>query len=339
MNPAEARPRPLLHLVLFVLTLASVYASTRPGNPLAVFIHPSALDSFVFTIAVMAILLAHELGHYFAGLAHRVALTLPFFIPAPFAFGTMGAIIRSKRIARRAHLLDMGVGGPLAGAALAVPFAVIGIAMSHVEALPADGFAILLGDSLLFRAIVFWTHGQIPPGSDIYLHPLALAAWFGLLVTALNLMPAGQLDGGHIVKALTGRAHAAVSRLVFLGLCYWGAFGDALLVDPRLGISGAIYAAACTYAAFAKTPPPHARKILLALFLAHMTVVSWIEVEAVSAPWLVWTLMLYVFRLDHPDVEDPAAPLNSARIAAGWLSLALFVVTFVPVPIRMLSGS
>lgn len=333
---ALPRTRPIFHLLLFAATVCAVYASSRPFNPFAVFLQDTPVDSLVFCLAVMSILLAHELGHYLAGVVHRIELTLPYFIPVPFAFGTMGAVIRMKRIALRRELLDVGVAGPLAGMALAVPYALAGVMLSPVRPVPVDMPTIQLGDCLLMRAFAWWLHGPIPEGSDLFLHPIGLAAWFGFLITSLNLMPAGQLDGGHIVKALSIRGHWVVTRVVFLALTVWGALGDAILIDPRLFVTGAAYAGVCVWWMLRNRQSRHARKILFALFVAHVTVSSMLAVEGLSMPWMIWSLMLFAFRLDHPPVDDETVPLSTARRAAGWLAMAVFVLTFVPVPIRLI---
>ncbi len=341
ISPAGAGPgrvfqpgRPLTHLSLFFATTVTVYFSTRPSNPLAFFATGSVFESMSFMCAVMAILLAHELGHYLAGRFHGIELTLPYFIPVPFAFGTMGAVIRMKQIRRRGHLLDVGAAGPLAGLAVALPLAIAGIALSRVEIVP-EGPNIMLGDSLLFGAIVKAIHGSLAEGYDVFLHPIGLAAWFGFLVTSLNLMPASQLDGGHITKALFGRFHLFLSRFVFLALSAWGALGDAFLVDPRMAITGVLYLLGAVAVLFFKPAAKSGRRILLVLFAAHLFLSVFLEADTVSFPWLLWSVLLFVFRLQHPPVADQEAPLSPARRAVGWLCLLLFVATFTPIPISL----
>ncbi|MBZ0272040.1 site-2 protease family protein [bacterium] len=333
---APWRTRPGLQLFLFLATLVSVYWATRPGNPLALFATPSSLESFVFACAVMAILLSHELGHYLAGLRHRVPMTLPFFIPVPFAIGTMGAVIRMKSLLGRAPLLDIGAAGPIAGMLVALPLAVAGIALSPVKALPA-GANIVLGDSLLFSAIVSVVHGSIPEGSDVYLHPLGLAAWFGFLVTALNLMPAAQLDGGHIMKAAFGKRHAIISRGVFLSLAAWGGLGDLIPGgDARAAVTGAAYVAAAGFLAFAPSSTRRVgRGVLIGLFAAHISVTAYLGVESAGGPWLLWSMLLYLVNLDHPPVSDEGTPMARGRMLVAVLCLVLFVSTFTPVPVSI----
>lgn len=166
-----------------------------------------------FSVPSMAILLAHELGHYFACRWHRLPSTVPYFLPLPALFGTLGAFIRIRAPIRdRRQLFDVGVAGPLAGFAVLVPFLVVGVARSEVVVPPplapgSDAFAFLLvpGRCLAIEAVRLAFHGPLPEGAVFHLHPYALAAWFGLLVTAMNLLPVGQLDGGHVLYAVSPR--------------------------------------------------------------------------------------------------------------------------------------
>jgi len=161
-----------------------------------------------FTLSLLAILLAHELGHYFTARHFGVAVTLPYLIPFPLnPFGTMGAVIRMKDLppSKRAMLL-IGAAGPLVGLAVAIPILLWGLSLSPVTALPAEGGYSLEGNSLLYAALKYLLFGRWLPsgGEDVLLHPIAYAGWAGLLVTSLNLIPAGQLDGGHVAYALLG---------------------------------------------------------------------------------------------------------------------------------------
>jgi membrane-associated protease RseP (regulator of RpoE activity) len=192
-----------------------------------------------FTVSLLTILLAHELGHYFMARHFNVAVTLPYLIPFPMSmFGTMGAVIRMKDIppSRRA-LLMIGAAGPLAGLAVGIPILLLGIALSQVEALPAGGGYLMEGNSLLYAALKYIVHGRWLPsgGLDMMMHPVAFAGWAGLLVTSLNLLPAGQLDGGHAASALLGpRARylsmALIGVLLLLGTIWQGWLMWAVLV-------------------------------------------------------------------------------------------------------------
>ncbi len=191
--------------MLFALTAGSVYLMGGPK----------------LAVALMGILLAHELGHYLACRRYGVDATLPYFIPLPVLsfVGTLGAFIRIKSpIPHRRALIDIGLAGPLAGFAVCLPVLVLGVLEAQVvPAAPADqGFS--LGEPLAFQWMARWFLGAVPEGMDLSIGPLGLAAWFGLFVTALNLMPVGQLDGGHAVYALLRRWHPHVSRAA-VGLC------------------------------------------------------------------------------------------------------------------------
>lgn len=179
-----------------------------------------------YSIPLMSILLAHELGHYFACRRHRLKATLPYFIPVPppiFLFGTLGAFIKIKSpIQDRRALLDVGVAGPLAGMVLAVPVAAIGISLSEFVPFTGEEGNLLLGESLLFRFLMELIKGPAPEGAQLLLHPMAFAGWIGFLVTAFNLLPASQLDGGHIFYSLWPRRHRLMTRLVVLSLLVLG---------------------------------------------------------------------------------------------------------------------
>jgi membrane-associated protease RseP (regulator of RpoE activity) len=200
-----------LNLLLFVLTFVSVYLMGGPA----------------LAVGLLSILMAHELGHYLACRYYGVDATLPFFIPAPFLslVGTLGAFIRIRsQIPNRKALFDIGIAGPLAGFVVCLPVLVLGIAQSGLQ--PTDRtFGIYLGEPLLFSWAVQWHWGTIPEGLTLTLGPLGLAAWFGLFVTALNLIPIGQLDGGHVTYALLREHAALISRIgsfVCLLLVYFG---------------------------------------------------------------------------------------------------------------------
>lgn len=170
--------------------------------------------------AIMAILTAHEMGHYLQCRRYGVPASLPFFIPMPLSpFGTMGAVIRMRGgLYSRRAMFDIAVSGPLAGLVIAIPAAVVGLMLSRVvDVTHLREPTIPLGDSLLFSGLVRLLVGRIPEGHDVLLHPLAFAGWAGLFVTALNLLPVGQLDGGHILYALLGGRRALPISLVFMG--------------------------------------------------------------------------------------------------------------------------
>jgi membrane-associated protease RseP (regulator of RpoE activity) len=190
------------------------------GDPLA---RPAdLLLGLMFNVPLLSILGVHELGHYAAARRHRVDVTPPFFIPAPSFIGTFGAFIRIRSpIPDRNALFDVGVAGPLAGALVALPILAIGLSMSAIRPAAALG-GIPLGESLIFKAAARLVLGSVPTGYDVVLHPVAFAGWIGLFVTMLNLIPSGQLDGGHIAYALFGDRYAEAARLVPYALLLMG---------------------------------------------------------------------------------------------------------------------
>ena len=214
--------------VLFFLTFSTTLvagAYLAGGDPLS---SPrDLLLGFTFSVPLLTILGVHELGHYTAARRHDVEVTPPYFIPAPSFIGTFGAFIRIKSaVPHRNALMDIGAAGPIAGALVAMPVLFVGLSMSAVRETAGISSGIPLGESLLFRAATYLVIGPVPDGYDVVLHPVAFAGWIGLLVTALNLLPSGQLDGGHIAYALFGSRYASVSRAVpFLLLpmgLFWG---------------------------------------------------------------------------------------------------------------------
>jgi membrane-associated protease RseP (regulator of RpoE activity) len=228
-----------LHILLLVLTIASTtlvgaghYASFLddfsggriPAIPFAALL----VRGLWYSGTILAILGCHELGHYFACRYYDVDASLPFFIPVPFLLtGTMGAFIRIREPIPQKHMLfDIGIAGPLAGFAVAVPALFIGMAMSHVARVPAGFTGVELGEPLLFKLAAWLLWGAQPDGYSLNMHPIAFAAWFGMLATALNLFPIGQLDGGHISYAVLGRRSTYVTFImlgVAVGLAYFAA--------------------------------------------------------------------------------------------------------------------
>jgi membrane-associated protease RseP (regulator of RpoE activity) len=207
-----------LHLVLLlatILTTLVVGAWMEGADPLS---DPAALRAGVpFSASLLLILGLHELGHYLTARAYGVEVSLPYFIPLPLPpMGTMGAIIRMQSpIPNRRVLFDIGIAGPLAGLVAAFPVLVIGLMYSPV--LPLKGVVLQEGNSLAYLALKWLIKGPIPDGYDVSLHPMALAGWLGLFVTALNLMPLSQLDGGHISYAALG-AHFRRVVWLFIGM-------------------------------------------------------------------------------------------------------------------------
>jgi len=264
--PAVRRPY-WLHILLLLLTLATtlVVGARLEYN----FLHnlPALDDTFAFPIlhlgwivhqpsqllmglpfslTVMGILLAHEFGHFVFCERNGIYATLPYFIPAPFLspFGTFGAVIRIKSpIRSRRALFDVGIAGPIAGFVVALPVLLWGIALSKPMPLTALDPTFEMGYPLIFHffhhGLEFVTHNHVPL-SGLYLHPVGVAAWIGMFATALNLLPGGQFDGGHILYAVAPRAHKTVTRitiglLVVMGVFFWVGW---LLWALILGVTG-----------------------------------------------------------------------------------------------------
>lgn len=214
------RNRPLLHLALFLVTvLSTMYMGSLHYAGFATdFVQETASISFLqgawYSFTILAILGTHEMGHYFACRYYGVDASLPYFIPAPpgFLTGTFGAVIRIRhRIPTKRMLFDIGAAGPIAGFAVAVPALFLGLWLSRLVSLPDDFVGFTLGEPLLFQFVAWLIWGAAPDGYTLNLHPVGLAAWVGLLVTALNLFPVGHLDGGHISYATLGSRSTAVT--------------------------------------------------------------------------------------------------------------------------------
>jgi membrane-associated protease RseP (regulator of RpoE activity) len=182
------------------------------------------MEQVEFTLALMAILLFHEFGHYLAGKRRGVLMSLPYFIPAPNIVGTFGAIIKSRSpFTNRRDLIEVGATGPIAGFVISIIALSIGLYHSEIVQANIEG-GMILGDSLLLKFLAWLIIGPIPEGYDFYLAPAAFAGWVGLLVTMINLLPLGQLDGGHIIYGLIGRKQHLVSKffiVVMMLLGFW----------------------------------------------------------------------------------------------------------------------
>jgi membrane-associated protease RseP (regulator of RpoE activity) len=280
----------LLGLSLLTATMAGVVLmqSFERNRPLSLeqyinlvptlYAHPFLLtEGLAFSITLMTILLAHELGHYFMCRYYGIDASLPYFLPAPTPIGTLGAFIRIRSpIYSRRALFDVGIAGPIAGFIVLIPLLVIGIANSKVVPGIGQRGDLIFGVPAIER-IIEWLIFPGVPASDIYLHPIARGAWVGILATALNLLPIGQLDGGHIVYSFIGQMHKPLSRvlvaaLVPLGLLY-------------------------------------------------------------SRSWLVWAVLLFFFGLRHPMIYD-ATKLDRTRVMLGFAALAMFLLTFMLVPLK-----
>jgi len=218
------RKVPFLHISLFVLTFLSTLLVGAVQTGADLIEEPSKIYKGIpFSLTLMIILLSHELSHYFSSRKHGVEATLPYFIPAPTIFGTFGAFIKMKSpIVTRKALIDIGASGPIAGFIISVIATIIGLNMSEIVSSAQAKGALNLGDSLLFSLLSRIVLGVTPSDSDILLNPVAFAGWIGLFVTSINLIPVGQLDGGHIAYALFGEKH---NRLSFVLIFVMGLFG------------------------------------------------------------------------------------------------------------------
>lgn len=320
-NPLNFRT----NIILFVITL---FTTTYAGAMLEVGFDPVLAliylhKGFPFSLTLLTILLFHEFGHYFTAKKHHVETTLPYFIPAPTFIGTFGAVIKMRSpVHSKRTLLDIGAAGPLAGVFVAIPATIIGLRLSKI--LPLSGLegGMSLGSSLLFSLLAYVSVGDLPQNHDIFLHPIAFAGWIGLLVTMLNLLPVGQLDGGHIAYAVLGRErHQKIASLILPVLLIFG-----LLPVPELML-------------------PVFHQILLKIgFLAVEETSWWILFQDGARwlagygwiGWLIWSLILrFLIRTTHPATVDEYLPLNTERKVIGWIALVLFILTFTPSPFHI----
>ncbi|MFM7174740.1 MAG: site-2 protease family protein [Caldilinea sp.] len=303
-----SRPRAWINALLFLLTVVSTLFVGSLYSDVALefqsawdLLHPANLArGLPFAASLLGILAAHEFGHYFAARYHKVAVTLPYFIPMPLTFGTLGAFIQLKEpIPDRRKLFDIGVAGPLAGLLLAIPLLLVGLSTSEVAIPPPNTPLMLKGNSLLYLAAKWLLFGALLPdpatGRDVFMNQVTFAAWIGLLVTALNLLPVGQLDGGHTVFALFGRK-ARYINLAAVGLL-------ALLATAGF---------------------PFVQELLPALASVGYT------------GWFLWLfLILTLIGVEHPPALDDVTTLDPRRRLVGIVVIVLFVLLFVPVPLRM----
>jgi membrane-associated protease RseP (regulator of RpoE activity) len=225
---------------LFVATVASVFFTyfdidLQRGRAIAL------AHATQFTVSLLGILLAHEFGHYIAARIHKVDASLPYFLPLPLLspFGTMGAVIRMRStIPTRRALLDIGAAGPIAGLVLAIPLYAWGVAHSQIVTIePGSTGSMQLGSSLLTVALDKVFAPAVPEGSDIFLSPVAFAAWAGMFVTMINLLPASQLDGGHVAYALFGRRQDGIAKWVHRSMLafFFVSLGSYVARDVRAG--------------------------------------------------------------------------------------------------------
>ncbi|MES1205061.1 MAG: site-2 protease family protein [Pseudomonadota bacterium] len=332
--PAHERGRGngiLLPVALFLLTFLTTTASgaiqLHPGAdfPLWQLLFPVAAirpisDGLTYSVPLLLILLSHEFGHYCVARAHRVHASLPHFIPLPplLGFGTMGAVIGMSQVTSdRRKLIDIGAAGPLAGLIVAVPVIVYGLSLSPVGALHPN--AQIEGNSILYALLKLVAKGAWLPSAteDVYLHPIARAGWTGFLVTMINLLPIGQLDGGHIATAYFGNRYNRFARRLHQALPFVAVvvFAWAMFLVKRE-----------TRGTGRWTTGGAAQIALLA-----------------GLPWMIWWGMVALVRRfsgsgDHPPVET--RPLPASRRGLFWLMVVVFGLLLMPIPMRItLAGS
>ncbi len=292
----------LVHIVLFVLTFLSTLLAGALQKGINPFTEPWRIwEGLPFCISLMAILLTHELSHYFASKKNHTKATLPYFIPAPSIIGTFGAFIKMKSpITTRKALIEIGASGPIGGFVVAVFVSAYGLSQSQIVELPEGEGGLILGDSILFSLLSQLILGTPPEGKDVLLHPVAFSGWIGLFVTSMNLLPIGQLDGGHIAYALFGRRHhRRLSYLLTIILALAGVVRLYLYSDL---FSGEIFD----------------------LLRRHL----W-------EGWAIWAVLLFMLGLEHPPVIYWEEPLRPSRAFIGYIALFIFIITFTPVPFRM----
>ena len=262
-----------------------------------------------FAATLMTILAVHESGHYFFGRYHGVAVSLPYFIPLPpgISLGTLGAVIQMDQdgISDRNKLFDIGASGPIAGLVVAIPLLCIGLYLSEVG--PVQPGSMIEGNSILYALLKYCMFGRWLPGDgvDVQLHPMALAGWVGLLITMINLMPIGQLDGGHVARSVFGQKHETWSKRLHYVLPVVG-----------LAVGGVMFGAAMSAG----------REVGAALSYAKYGVI----------PWVMWTILLGLMRRQggeyHPPVDD--ALLDPRRRRMAIVVFVIFVLIATPVPFR-----
>lgn len=302
-DEGAAGSRLLVHIGLFLATCGTTMVSGYLN-----FGTWAAGASFAATL--LGILMCHEMGHYLVARRYHIGASLPYFVPLPpgISLGTLGAIIRMPgAIPDRNQLIDVGAAGPFAGLVVAIPLLMVGLSYSELAPITED--AMLEGNSLLYMGIKYLVFGQVLPsaeGWDVQLHPMAFAAWVGLLVTMINLIPIGQLDGGHIACAALGDEHESSSRLLH----------KALVVMAVLVFAAMMWEA---YRAGRGTED----------MLVHGA--------SGGLPWLVWAVLLVVMRrmsggIYHPPVGEQ--PLTPGRKVLVFFTLIVFLALLTPVPFR-----
>ena len=291
-----------------------------------------------YAMLTMFFLLSHEYGHYIAAYMHKLPSSLPFVIPVPpsiMPFGTFGAVIRTRApMMTKNQLFDIGVAGPLAGFVACIIILIIGFATLpgpeylyaiHPE-ITVQGFSssgLTFGDSLLFSMFreAFQDHAFIPPMNEIYHYPFLCVGWFGLYVTALNLLPFGQLDGGHIMYALFGRYQHVIGRIL-----WWIMFAFTIL-----WVLGIVHQLLVSDEAISSSILLWLRSTLDPTIAGWMDSVPWLF--SIGEVWTFWLLMVrFIIKIDHPVIPDQSR-LSAGRVVIGWLAMLIFVLSIAPLSI------
>jgi membrane-associated protease RseP (regulator of RpoE activity) len=284
-SPKEfLRSIPRIHWLLFLATGLTTVAAGAMQQGVIPWEAPWQLyKGLPFSLTLLVILLCHEMGHYLMARYHQLDVSLPYFLPAPpipFLIGTLGAFIRIRSpILNKPALLDVGAAGPLSGVLVTLPLLVIGLQISDIQVVSGNAgelAGIVLGESILFKIMCWLTLGSLPDNYNIIMHPMAFAGWIGLLVTNINLIPVGQLDGGHVSYALFGERSQPIAKIFYLLLIIFG-------------------------------------------------LVSWYG-------WLLWVVLLYFMGFVHPPPLHYWVPLDRKRRLIGYLTIAVFILTFMPAP-------
>ncbi len=278
---------PRIHIILFLATVLTTLTAGAMQQGVIPWEAPWQLyKGLPFSLTLLLILLCHEMGHYLMARYHQLDVSLPYFLPAPpipFLIGTLGAFIRIRSpILHKPALMDIGASGPLSGIVITLPLLIFGLQLSDIKiasevAMDVDG--IILGEPLLFKFICWLTLGSLPDNHHIIMHPMAFAGWIGLFVTNLNLLPIGQLDGGHVSYALFGEHSEQIAKIFFI-------------------------------------------------FLIVCGLAAWYG-------WLLWAVIVYFMGFRHPTPLQYWIPLDHKRRNIGILTIAVFILTFMPAPFQV----
>jgi membrane-associated protease RseP (regulator of RpoE activity) len=279
MGEEKEKKIPWINILLFLASVVTIFMAGAIidnqnilSNPLLI------IKGASFAIPLILMLTFHEFGHYLVSKRRKIDVSLPYFIPGPTIFGTFGAVIKSRSpFKNRRDLIDVGSAGPIAGFVVATVATIIGLGQSQIVATPPQG-TMTFGDSIIFRLLSHMVLGELPPGHDILISPMAFAGWAGIFVTMLNLLPLGQLDGGHILYALLGKkqhlvAWAIIPLLFAMGWFYWPV-------------------------------------------------------------WFIWAGLALIMKPTHPPTLNDSLELDLKRKIIGWIALAIFIISFIPIPVR-----